>query len=94
MTNPSPGCGPAPSLASHVLTGDYFAGKLANTRAHTRAHTLRPEKYPHLQYKVGLTELLKTEEQLRKMIISLSLTFLSSFFFISCSFIFWTSRPG
>ena len=39
MTNPSPGCGPAPSLASHVLTGDYFAGKLANTRAHTRADT-------------------------------------------------------
>ena len=35
MTNPSPGCGPAPSLASHVLTGDYFAGKLANTSPHT-----------------------------------------------------------
>ena len=34
-TDPSPGHSPAPCLASHVLTGDYFAGKLANTRAHT-----------------------------------------------------------
>ena len=34
-TDPSPGYSPAPSLASHVLTGDYFAGKLANTRAIT-----------------------------------------------------------
>lgn len=40
MTTPrSPGCSPPPSLASHVLTGDYFAGKLANTRANTRADT-------------------------------------------------------
>ena len=77
----------APSWASHVLTGDYFAGKLANTRANTRADTLRPKKYHQLQYKVGPTQPLKTEGQLSEIIISLSLKFLSSFSRIFCYFL-------
>ena len=46
-------CSPTPSLASHVLTGDYFAGKLANTRANTRAQTRRPKKYPNFNTKLA-----------------------------------------